>query len=363
MKKRLILKTTIIATVFMLAGISSMMATSIVPDLYDHWQSGNAQYECEEAGGCGAFAWKIEGYENGEYDTNSNEFDNDPILPPNNAIITICNSDGQMFDWSSDQPVCSVIVKGGKGANVYSYDPPAYSDTGLTAPENPKNGKLYDISHITFCWNTRGTITWPESGTVSIAFEDIPLDKRNDWDYNDFVMDIGTIGTTYNGKLTELNFTFHPEAKLAGYNHTQNFSIPADTFGSNGMYEMQRDGITIASGMYYYDQDFDITLIENTNSYPTKITLNFTFDSAFDFTFPEWIGSNYHGENLFFDPYIMVIQTGEEIKTGDVRMLTVPIDWQWQTPDGNSLWNTYYPKVMEGMNPGDPPQFSPNWWE
>lgn len=83
--------------------------------------------------------------------------------PPGNGIGTFTYPDGQnqvtatssddiYFDWSSDLPVCCVIVKGGNNANVYQYDPPAYSDGNLHAPINPNNNQPYGISHIEYCY-------------------------------------------------------------------------------------------------------------------------------------------------------------------------------------------------------------------
>lgn len=59
---------------------------------------------------------------------------------------------GSTFDFttSGDTVVTSVIVKGGPNANLYTYDPPATSDTGLHAPINPNNNKPYGLSHLCF---------------------------------------------------------------------------------------------------------------------------------------------------------------------------------------------------------------------
>jgi hypothetical protein len=71
------------------------------------------------------------------------------------------------FDWSTDSDVeiCAVIVKGGNFANVYWYgdvfDEDGIGDTGLHAPVNPKNDKFFEISHITFCYNSI-----PEPATI-----------------------------------------------------------------------------------------------------------------------------------------------------------------------------------------------------
>jgi hypothetical protein len=49
--------------------------------------------------------------------------------------------------------VRTIIVKGGPNSNVYVYPGGDYSDGPITAPRNPKNGKLYDVGSATFCFN------------------------------------------------------------------------------------------------------------------------------------------------------------------------------------------------------------------
>ena len=52
-----------------------------------------------------------------------------------------------------DVTVRAIIVKGGPNSNVYVYPGGDYSDGPITAPVNPKNGKLYDVGSATFCFN------------------------------------------------------------------------------------------------------------------------------------------------------------------------------------------------------------------
>lgn len=67
--------------------------------------------------------------------------------------ITISNNDGTFFDWSaSPNPIGAVIVKGGNAANIFKYEPQAFSDTHLYAPNTP-SGNPAGVSHATFCWN------------------------------------------------------------------------------------------------------------------------------------------------------------------------------------------------------------------
>ena len=65
--------------------------------------------------------------------------------------------DGDTFSFSTDGVlVDSVIVKGGKNANLYIYSPSTRGDNGLYAPLNTKNGKFYGLSHLCFMTTTKG---------------------------------------------------------------------------------------------------------------------------------------------------------------------------------------------------------------
>ena len=59
--------------------------------------------------------------------------------------------DGKYVSFVASQDVSSVIVKGGPGANVYSYDPPQSWGDNLHAPFNNNSGEYYDISHVDLC--------------------------------------------------------------------------------------------------------------------------------------------------------------------------------------------------------------------
>lgn len=111
------------------------LKSNVEPVAIDPWKSGDAKFECGQTSCDNDFSFKIDlAAPNGIYTTDKGN------------IITISNSDGKTFDWSSDYPVCAVIVKAGTGALIYYYND-AYGDTGLSAFE----GK--DISHVTFCYN------------------------------------------------------------------------------------------------------------------------------------------------------------------------------------------------------------------
>jgi hypothetical protein len=136
-------------------AIALLAATSAAaenPVVYDDWNSGNAGAECAYIGNY-AYSYKFnegdgEGSEGAPNETETAEFyDLDGNLVHSNSI-TISNSNGNVFDWSSNpNGIGAVIVKAGTGANVWFYDPQERSDVGLYAYENRQ------ISHVTFCWN------------------------------------------------------------------------------------------------------------------------------------------------------------------------------------------------------------------
>ena len=217
---------------------------------------------------------------------------------------------------------------------------------------------------------------WPKGGTTTIAFEDLPLTEGNDWDYNDWVADIDTVGIFYgtseNHVLTSIEFTIRPQAKIAGFWHVMHMENIFN--GCDGAYSLKRDGVEVENGPYHDGTGLDVILVEDTGGgsmyefpgipadVPDKVVLTIIFDDpGAIFSFPEWEQDLYHGENLFFDPYIFVSNTSEEIHTGDIRMLTVPTDWPWPTPDGNAIWNVY-PKVGATTNPLLGPVFCSEWW-
>jgi hypothetical protein len=129
-----------VVAIGVLAGAGFLMANGVVPSVetVEPWTSGDAAFECDEAGGCGTLAYKIDNWDQ------VNGMDGTYITPSGNTI-TISGSDGKSFDWASQFPVCKVIVKAGTGALVYSYGA-AYEGVDLVGYE----GK--DISHVTFCY-------------------------------------------------------------------------------------------------------------------------------------------------------------------------------------------------------------------
>ncbi|MPY99351.1 MAG: hypothetical protein GEU97_15370 [Actinophytocola sp.] len=73
----------------------------------------------------------------------------EPVTSGDYGAVSIVVS-GSSFSFTSDTEVTSVIVKGGPNANLYTYGADVFSDSGLTAPVNVKNGKTYGLSHLCF---------------------------------------------------------------------------------------------------------------------------------------------------------------------------------------------------------------------
>jgi len=127
-------------------SVGAVTTLAVTPVSDAAFQAGDAASECAQAGDF-VYAFKIDdwaGDMNGPYQAS---FDDGHIND-----ITIENSDGTYFDWSATKPIGAVIVKGGNSANIFSYDPQAYSDTGLYSPLN-NGGNVPEVSHVTFCWN------------------------------------------------------------------------------------------------------------------------------------------------------------------------------------------------------------------
>lgn len=141
-----------ITTVVADDNTSLELRASVMPEVVTNWKSGNAYFECTQAGSGCDFAWKVDAAApNGDYHTNTTQYNNTPTSF--DATIVITNSNGITFDWSSDYQVCTVIVKGGPQAHIYRYPEGSCGDTGLSAPINPNSGQLYGISHVSFCFD------------------------------------------------------------------------------------------------------------------------------------------------------------------------------------------------------------------
>lgn len=90
----------------------------------------------------------------------------DPPAEGQHNFIQITNLTETTFDWNIHPDFLHVvdadvvIVKGGPNALLYNYGLGADGTdddfgTGLHAPLNPRNGKFFGLSHITFCFDPK----------------------------------------------------------------------------------------------------------------------------------------------------------------------------------------------------------------
>ncbi len=202
---------------------------------------------------------------------------------------------------------------------------------------------------------------WPPSGTASFGFEDLRLKEKgtegnnsNDWDYNDMVFDV-SIRTSYlENKLVWMEWSFKAEEKIANFNHSVHFLISAGTFMSDGICDVTytKNGGDEVIGTekmdFKEDSDFDVGVFVNGNTNDAVLdehvtTIRITFEKGYHFDLSHF-GYNEldaHATGLFFEPYLLVKGTNEEIHMGDLRVVFVPEDWEWPSPDGTPIWERY----------------------
>ncbi|UCG22818.1 MAG: hypothetical protein JSW55_11605, partial [Chloroflexota bacterium] len=208
--------------------------------------------------------------------------------------------------------------------------------------------------------------------TIAIAFEDLPLvggTVGNDWDYNDIVVDVSPV-LSYNaaGSLERVSFTFEQGGEFAEFSHV--FSLQPTAFACDGTYTRSIGGVSDPPVDYTVGDN--IVIIEDSSWDPQQVALTIDFDvpeldpgaCPLDLSQDEFdIIGNFHGEGLFFKPWILVDNVFDNIedpvRPGDVRLLNVPQDWAWPTPEGTPIW-TCYP---DGVSGPPPPTFSELWWQ
>ena len=145
MKKPVFLIIVLIATAIFISCDKKFESVILLPQNSDAgitaiYNSGNLS--CEELEGSYIGSTGRINYEYGEFES--------PW--PDWLTVTVTGNKYIEFVVDPSSPFCigAVIVKGGKGANVYYYDGVKY-DAGLTSPINP-SGKPADLSNLTFCY-------------------------------------------------------------------------------------------------------------------------------------------------------------------------------------------------------------------
>ena len=239
------------------------------------------------------------------------------------------------YDWN--------FGDGSTGTGVapsHDYDPGSYTVTLTVTDENGCTGT--DIATVTIHQKTT------QSAHFMVAFEDLPIEDGNDWDYNDFV---GEISITYHlwspDKLEEIDFTsiIH-KARSAGHSHELHVII--DGYDGGHTY-------TTSSGIYGPPIVNDFHLFN-----PTDSTVGSTYDLTINFDDKpvpfvnlaiDW--AKIHGDNdLPFEFYLYDAESGgdSKVENGDIRKLVVPDTWTIPASTV-AIWTVY-----ANVDPG--PEFS-----
>lgn len=220
---------------------------------------------------------------------------------------------------------------------------------------------------------------------VTIGFEDLPVTGNIDYDYNDWITDIQgefTCDPTPD-LIRRMDLTFTPQARGAEFNHAFHFRIPPNTFAGNGtatlnIYDQGHNLLSSSPMAFVGSADTDITVFPMTSDVfppmtnttegvppipPARTaTLSIEFDTPVPFTYSPDSLNLPHGEELFFDPYLHVIDWNGDIHTGDFRLLSVPVATYLWPEERVRIFNVY-----QGITfmPGPPPtlDFVPFWWE
>jgi hypothetical protein len=216
----------------------------------------------------------------------------------------------------------------------------------------------------------------------SIGYEDLPRDAGNDWDYNDLVIDVSSwLTVSAQHDLLGATFTITQQREagpptMTTFTHEFHLQPYADAFTCPGSFTLTRtkDGdTTTETGAYQPGEELPM-IIADTGNPPDLVELTIDFDVPPDtgcpFNFSDVDPTNnYHGEWLFFDPWLKVHDTGEKISVDshkdecECRILTVPTDWGW--PDeGEPIWQHY--EKVQAPDPARPdlgPIFCPRWWD
>lgn len=302
----------------------------------------------------------------------------------------------------------SVCVYGGRDTDR------KVSEDGLTEfASNLKNpgGQEAAISNVVFCGVAEPEVVdFPE--TVSVAYEDLPPGAGNDYDYNDWVVDIEA--TLYGTQTSEVNITsiemdLTPVAAGGGDDHDW-YIVPKAELGESIEYELTwfgSDGEVISTesdtingrdlgdvtaafpitnpvetldldegGIFVFDSTDVFASGEIVNAMegdsctlPDQTAhLTLTLDEPWTVDPDELDELAPHGGGLFINPVKVSQNTGANrdqypVAVGDNRFLAVPTDWAWPN-EAVHIANAYEDVSVEDppAEDGKPPIFEEDDW-
>ncbi len=222
---------------------------------------------------------------------------------------------------------------------------------------------------------------------VGLGYEDLSLSTgKNDFDYNDWVVEIRsalTYTSASSGLLKQIDLSIAPRALGASYDHQFELTFPAQAFASDGtavltITNQKGQVVSTQSTSFAHSTDnrfvifphteevfagMEVNTAENLPGKPSQrfAELRIVFNSPFAFTIAANTFDLPHGEGLFFEPSLKVLPTGDQIRRGDMRLLSVPVtNWSW--PEEGVQIDHAYPAVR--YTAGSPPSFSfpTSWW-
>lgn len=323
-----------------------------------------------------------------KYDFEDCEF----VLAEGEDVIDITEIEGK--DGDECEPIAveyeadgfrtdQICAFGGRDTDT-DEDPDGRFESDLVNP----GGQQAGISNLTFCGEEEVEVDFFE--TVSLAYEDLPLDGGNDYDYNDWIVDVGTTltGVADGDEIlidtVELEFT--PQARGAGDTHLWRI-VPGSEL-NDGTYTLtvfNQDGTereTVSDE--YVSSETEIEVFDTIEVYPDDVTNAEREDDAdgicvppertasliFDLEDPWSVDPEDpideiepNGEGLFFDPVLENQSPSRDVVVGigDVRLLSVPTDWKWPYEEEH-IANAYEDVGPEDAGDGDQPIFEADDW-
>ena len=280
-----------------------------------------------------------------------------------------------------------VTATSGTVTNTATITPPA----GMT-DTTPNDNSASDTNTIMLYHWYAPFVSSPAQDTfinwaTILGYEDLSLiTGQNDYDYNDWTVAINgtlTYDDIYSNLVKSFSLTFTPLARGGTYDHTFQIRLPAGTLTSTGsavinLYDQNHNLIlrqvatlsTSAENIFViFPQTsavFPGSIVNTVEGEPTAfaqryadLTVSLDTPIALDFSANDL--THPHGQNLFFDPTLQVINNGEEIHRGDVRLLNIPTSaYRW--PEEGIRIDRAYPLITYAA--GTPPTFTfpTSWW-
>jgi hypothetical protein len=248
---------------------SAISSGGVTPTLINGFNNGG-NVTCQEA----ATNAGLSGYEfsTGRIDYNNGTFSS------NFGIFTV-TTDGVNVSWTVNPPAgfcvsnVAVIVKGGRGANVYYYNNGETSDSGLVSPVNA-SGSPAGLSNLTICYNLTPcavVCNWQEE----TAFGGAIRGEGNAWWY---AIDASTSGTypiyagqnavagasvNYNATTDVITINLGNNMQLQNVSESvkaQGYNVLPSTRPAAGLFTLYKGtGLTIqGNGSNYYVVHLDV---------------------------------------------------------------------------------------------------------